>query len=81
VTEKEAREVLRLGSRDGLEAWIADAVWIPRPRGGEGWRVASTKDGWTFDLEPVEGAVRVTAFPPGPKPRPAVWVVQAPYPQ
>jgi hypothetical protein len=75
MTEEEAREVLRLGSRDGLEGWIAVQLWIPRPSGG--WSVASTRDGWSFTLEPVEGAMRIAAFPPGPRPRPAVWVVGA----
>jgi hypothetical protein len=74
VTEEEAREVLRLGDRDGFEAWIAGQAWIPR--NGGGWRVAGTKDGWSFSLEPVEGRVRVAAFPPGLRPRPAVWVVE-----
>ena len=76
MTEEEAREILRLGDQDGMEAWIAGAIWIPRPKGGEGWRVASTKDGWTFDLVAVDGGVQVTAFPPGPRPRAAMWLME-----
>jgi hypothetical protein len=74
MTEEEAREVLRLGDRDGFEAWIAGQLWIPRLGGG--WSVASTKDGWRFTVGPVPEGIRVAAFPPGPKPRPAVWLVE-----
>jgi hypothetical protein len=73
MTEERARRILRLGNKDGFEAWIARQIWVRRV--GSGWRVA--KDGWTIDLAPVvpEG-IRVAAFPPGLRPWPAVWVVR-----
>jgi hypothetical protein len=69
------REILRLGDRDGFEAWIARQAWIPR--NGGGWRVAGTRDRWSFTLEPVPKGVRVAAFLPAERPWPAVWVVEA----
>jgi hypothetical protein len=73
MTEEEAREILRIHQGDGFEAWIAGQLWMRRS--GEGWRVAGSLEGWRFEVLPVPGGVRITAFPPGPRPRPAVWVV------
>jgi hypothetical protein len=37
MTEKKARKVLRLGDRDGFEAWSAGQAWIPRNGADGGW--------------------------------------------
>jgi hypothetical protein len=74
MTEAEARQILQLGDCDGYEAWMATEPWAAMPKG---WRVAGTRDGWRFELTAVPDGVVVSAFPPGPKPRPAVWVVEA----
>jgi hypothetical protein len=74
MTEAEAREILRLGDHDGYEAWLAAEAWIATPKG---WRVVGKRDGWNFTLEPVPDGVIVSAFPLGPRSRPAVWVVEA----
>jgi hypothetical protein len=73
MTEKEVREVLRQGDQDGFEGWIARQIWLRRDGGG--WRVAGSLNGWRFTVDVVPHGVQVSAFPPGPRPRPAVWVV------
>ena len=71
MTEAKARELLRqCGGVGGLEAWIAGRRWRAVPGG---WTVTGELQGWSFQLEPVAGGLRIAAGAPGGAP--AVWVV------
>jgi hypothetical protein len=45
------------------------------PPGGH--QLAGSLNGCRFTVGPVPEGVRVTALPPGLKPQPAVWLVEA----
>jgi hypothetical protein len=55
----------------GLEARIAGRRWKTAPGG---WTVTGELQGWSFQLEPVAGGLRVAAGAAGGAP--AVWLVK-----
>jgi hypothetical protein len=59
------------GGFGGLEAWIAGRRWKTAPGG---WTVTGELQGWSFQLEPVAGGLRVAAGSAGGAP--AVWLVK-----
>jgi hypothetical protein len=73
VAESQARTLLRDHPGDGLEAWIADQVWLPAEDGS--WRVEPEREGWSFRVEGVPSlAVRVVARAPNDGPVTA-WLI------
>jgi len=65
MTEDQARGLLRaVDLAGGLETWIADRPWIPRP---SGWAVVSRHEGRRFRIEPVPhdpGSLCIVVRPP-----------------
>ena len=73
MTEDQARGALAaFDGISGLERWIAEWPWEAAQ---DAWTVSGALEGWTFQMAPAPGAVRVTAS--GGKGAPAVWFVQA----
>ena len=57
MNEAEARQLLRdCGEFGGLEARIAGRRWRAVPGG---WIVTGELQGWSFQLEPVAGGIRI----------------------
>jgi hypothetical protein len=67
VAESQARGLLRGHPGDGLEAWLADQVWLPAEDGS--WRVEPERDGWSFRVEGLPSQnLRVVARAPADGP-------------
>jgi hypothetical protein len=72
MTEPEARDLLAgYDGVAGIERWIAGRRWKVTP---EGWTVTGELEGWSFQLAPVPGGLRVSASALGGG-APAMWVV------
>jgi hypothetical protein len=62
MTEADARALLR---DCGGFAWIVTRRWKPVP---SGWAITGELQGWSFQLEPVAGGLRISAGAPGEAP-------------